>query len=409
MTTRLMRNTFLLMVGNAGSALLALLLSILIGRVLGETGIGAYGVVMAWIFPARLLAEFGLGTLITRDVAAQVEQGPDYLRATMRLRWLMGGGGMLAIWLAAPWLSQNPVVVAGLRISAPLILIEPFFGAYSAIFRAEQRMWPLPVLNIGMLVAQVGLTALVLLRGAGILAALWVNVGTSAAQLVAAWLVYQYWYSRAPAGALLVQRQLLRRAWPFALAAVLATLQTRLGIILLERLTDTAQAGYFTVAGRFVEAARLLPMAYFNALLPALAALASEPARLRATFGRALVLLVGFGGVAGFGGLLLADPVMMLAFGPAFAPAVPVLQLALWGLIPALLRGGLTLYWYAQGREVYVNRVLALAVIVQLGCGFWLVPRWGALGAALAALVAEGVGAALLGAAGIKKRATVVV
>lgn len=405
MTSRLMRNTFLLLVGNVGSALLAFVLSILIGRVLGETGIGAYGVVMAWIFPMRLLAEFGLGTLITRDVAADLEHGPDYLQATTLPRLLLGSGGMLAVWLAAPLLSRDPVVVAGLRISAPLILIEPFFGAYSAVFRAEQRMWPLPLLNIGMLVSQVGLTVFVLLRGDGVLAALWVNVGTSAAQLAVAWMIYRRWFWRDLAGVALNPGHLLRRAWPFALAAVLATLQTRLGIILLERLTDTAQAGYFAVAGRFVEAVRLLPMAYFNALLPALASLASQPGELRRTFGRALAVLVGIGGVAGLGGMVLADPAVRITFGTVFAPAVPVLQLALWGLVPALVRGGLTLYWYAQGREGLVNGVLGIAVVVQVILAWWLVPQWGAGGAALAVLLAEGVGAGLLALAGKTKRA----
>src|SRR5690606_28302176 len=59
---------------------------------------------------------------------------------------------------------------------------------------------------------------------------------------------------------------LLRRAWPFALAAILAALQARTGTILLERLTDTTQVGYYAAATRFVEAARMIPNALFGAL-----------------------------------------------------------------------------------------------------------------------------------------------
>ena len=180
---RLARNTLTLLTGNAGSAALAFLLSILIGRALGTAGIGAYGVVMAWVFPIRLLAEFGVGTLLTRDVAADVRAGPDLLAATLPLRLLLGGGLAGLLWLAAPLLSHDPAVLAGLRISAPLVCIEPFFGAYTAIFRAERVMWPVAVLSLGMLAVQVILTALILVGGGGVRAALAINTLTSAGQL----------------------------------------------------------------------------------------------------------------------------------------------------------------------------------------------------------------------------------
>lgn len=396
MMRRLLRNTSTLLIGNVGGAALSFLLSILIGRVLGESGIGIYGVVMAWVFPARLLAEFGLGTLITRDVARHVHAGPDYLHATTAARLLLGGGLTLLLWLGAPVLSDDPLVVLGLRVSAPLVLIEPFFGAFTAIFRAEGVMWPISWLSIGMLVAQVGGTALVFLGGGGVIAALLVNLLTSAGQLVAAWAIYRWRFWRPLGGQRLDVGDLLRRAWPFALAAVLVTLQARVGIILLERLADAGQAGHYTVAGRFVEAARMAPNAFFGALLPALAALRLQPEVFHRTFTQATLGLAGFGVLVGLAAGVFAGPLVALTYGPAFSPAVPVLQVAMWGLLPSLLRGGRTLYWYALGREGSVNRVMAALLVMQVVLGAWLIPHHGAVGAALAALIAETVALALL-------------
>jgi len=70
-------------------------------------------------------------------------------------------------------------------------------GAFTAIFRARQAMWPIPSLNVGMLVIQVALTAVVFLAGGSVLAALIVNTVTSAGQLVAAWAVWR-WKFRTP-------------------------------------------------------------------------------------------------------------------------------------------------------------------------------------------------------------------
>ena len=300
------------------------------------------------------------------------------------------------LWLAAPLLSHDPAVLAGLRISAPLVCIEPFFGAYTAIFRAERVMWPVAVLSLGMLAVQVILTALILVGGGGVRAALAINTLTSAGQLGAAWLLYRWRFRRPRLGLNLDARPLLRRAWPFALAAVLATLQVRAGTILLGQLADTAQAGTYTAALRFAEAARMIPNALFGALLPALALSAARQAApdqiLRWSLGGLLVYGIGVGGA----GWLLAPVLLDLTYGPDFAPAAPVLRIVLIGLLPALLRGVWTLDWIARGQERAANRVLALMLAVQLGLGAWLIPAYGALGAALAVPLAEVLGLALL-------------
>jgi O-antigen/teichoic acid export membrane protein len=120
-----------------------------------------YATALAWVFPLSLAADFGLGTLITREVAAAPGSASDYLRSAAAARLWLGGALMLLLMFAAPFLSSNPAVVLGLQISAPLIVILPSFGGFTAVFRARQDMWPIAWLNLGMLGAQVALTALV--------------------------------------------------------------------------------------------------------------------------------------------------------------------------------------------------------------------------------------------------------
>jgi O-antigen/teichoic acid export membrane protein len=408
---RLSRNTVILLISNGGSAALSFLLSALIGRALGKTGLGVYSTALAWVFPLSLIAEFGLGTLMTRDLASEPGAAAAYLRAVTWVRLWLGGGLVSALVLAAPLLSTDPALVIGLQVSAPLIMILPFFGAFTAIFRAAQSMWPIPWLNIGMLAAQVALTALVLLWGGDVVAALVVNTATSAGQLAAAWGVYRWGF--APGGELPHPRfaaldspsptwregggvRLLRRAWPFAVAAVLAALQARLGTILLERLTDAGQVGYYAAATRFVEAARMIPNALFGALFPALAALAQHPPEMRRLFRRVLWGLLAFGGALAVLFVFVAEPLLRLTYGEAFTPAAMTLIVAMGALLPALLRAGRTLYWYAVGQEGRVNRVTGVTLILQMVLSLWLIPAYGALGLALVMLVTEEVGLVLL-------------
>lgn len=398
MLAKLSRNTLIVLVSNVGSAGLSFLLSVLIARALGDDGFGAYATVLAWVFPLAMLVEYGLGTLTTRDVARDTTQGGDYLLLLTAARLVFGSVGMLLVIVAAPLLSDDPVVVLGVRLSAPMVMILPFFSALTAIFRAHNVMYPLPWLNIGMLLAQVMLTALVFALGGGVIAALIVNVLTSAGQLVAAWLVYR-WRFFTPAtltgwGAIWGRTvALLRLATPFAFAGFFAVLQPRISVILLENLTDAATVGGFAAANRFIEAGRLIPNALFAALLPALSTLAHDSSLLTRTFRRVSAGLLAFGLLSAVIGSVLAAPIITLTYGAAFSAAVPLLQVLLWSLAFNLLRGGRTLYWYALGREGFVNRVNGVILVLQIALSLWLIPQYGALGVASALVIVEAVAA----------------
>ncbi|MEZ4667775.1 MAG: flippase [Anaerolineae bacterium] len=398
----LSRNTLILLLSNTGSAVLSFVLSVAIGRVLGKEGLGIYTTALAWVFPLSLAAEFGLGTLITREAARNPALERDYLQVAAQARLWFGGGLTVILILCAPLLSSDPLVVRGLQISAPLILINPLFGNFTAIFRARQQMWPIPWLNIGMLAAQIILTITIFLLDGDVLAALIVNTLTSAGQLCAAWWIWRRWFNpntRNDKGENERHLQLivtLKQAWPFAAAAILAAIQLRLAPIMLERMTDAGDVGYYAAATRFAEAGRTVPNALFGALFPALAVLAAQPASLNRQMQKILIGLGIFATLLGIVFWFLARPTLGFTYGPDFIDAAATLQLTMWGLLPGLLRAGLTLYWYAKGRETLTNKVLVLMLGLQLGFGLWLIPIWGALGAAAAVAITELAGMILL-------------
>jgi O-antigen/teichoic acid export membrane protein len=394
----LSRNTLTLLLSNAGSALLSFVLSVLIGRVLGKAGLGVYSASLAWVFPLSLVADFGISTLMTREAAKDTTVEASYLQIATQSRIWLGGGLMLALIIDAPLLAADAHVIDGLRISAPLILITPLFGNYTAIFRARQHMWPIPWLNLGMLIVQVVLTFAVFASGGDVLAALAANTLTSAGQLVAAWWIWRRWFtSEADADQKpLYMKSILRQAWPFAVAGILAAVQTRLAPIMLEKLADTSSIGYYAATSRFAEAGRTIPNALFGALFPMLATLVDQPMHMKSTFRKVMLGLAAFGGVLALDVSLFATLILRLTYGADFLAATATLQIVIWGLVPSLLRGGLTLYWYAYGREQFVNRVILAMIVVQIGFSLWLVPTQQAYGAAWAILISEIVGVLLL-------------
>ncbi len=396
---RLTHNTLALLLSNAGGAVLSFALSVLIGRVLGSAGLGVYAAALAWVLPLSIVAEFGLGTLLTREIAQAPEKAHAYLRVSILQRLWLGGLLAVGLWLLAPLLSDDPLVVQGVHMAAPLVVIQPFYSSFTAVFRAHQVMQPIAWLNLGMLLAQVTITAAIFALGGDVLLALAANTATSAGQLLAAWGAYRRRFY-VPAKSQLELLPLLRAAYPFAIAAILAALQSRLNIILLERAADASEVGFYAAALRFVEAGRLLPFAFFDALFPLLSSLAETPQQLERVFRQTLAALFAFGVLFGVAFWWLGDWLILLAFGADFAPATEVLRVAAWILLPLLLKSGRILYWYARRREAYVNIVTVFVIVVQGILALWLIPRFGAVGAALASLLAETVAFLLLWVAG---------
>jgi O-antigen/teichoic acid export membrane protein len=384
------KNTFYLLIGNLGGTGLAFLLSLLIGRGLGVEALGVYSAVLAWVFSVSMLVDFGLSSLFTRDLAQNPDKIPSYLKTGIRQRWLFAGLGMGILFLAANFLTDNPALVLGLWISTPLLLIENLFGLYTAIFRAQERMLPIAVLNIGMLLVQVVLSVLLLEQGIVVLLA--VNMLTSLGRLGIGWFLS----SREKSSETVALKSLLRMAWPFALAGLLAVAQQRMGILILERLSSLEEVGNYAAISRFMEAGRIIPNAFFGALFPALANLAANADGLHRYFLRVIAALSAYGGLVAIMGFFFAAPILSLSYGDSFLAAELSLKLGLFALLPSLLRSGRTLYCYAKGQESFVNRISIITLILQFALSLWLIPILGAVGLVLAVLLAETLGLLLL-------------
>lgn len=400
---RLRSNTAALLISNGLSALLAFVLSALIGRGLGQAGFGVYTAALAWLAPFVLLADFGIGTLITRDVARQPSHAHAYLTQSLRARGWPIILLVTLIYLVAPHINRSHDVALAIRLSLPLLFIGPFFGAFTAILRAQQRMWPIAWLNLGMLSAQVVLTGVALWYGADIFAVVIINTLTSLGQLLAAWGVYRYYPQPTTQVHSISTPPLLRAAAPFALAGLLAAIQTRLPFIALEQLASVNEVALYGAVWRLTEAGRILPNALFGAAFPWLASLALDTKAIQRAHRKLQYALLLYALLAMTTLMLAGTPLVIWSFGPAFADSARLLPPLALGLLPSLLRAGYTLYWYALGRESYANYVTIASVCVQLALTVWMIPQLGGYGAAIAQMLADTFALAILGFAPSKR------
>ncbi len=383
---------------------------ILLARVVGNAGLLASVVVLAWGLPpsGRGAVAFLITTSMVVAFVASLGAGPATLifavRSAARQPQLLAN---LVISTCAGTLGLSVVVVAGLQalesvrppsladvdlmLLAAAAMLTAFNEASYYFLQAcgRLRQWAVTVMCVPWIYS-------------GWLLGLWVTVGLSVTSAAAAYVAQQalrtVWTLGLSVRAVGLARPSLHlwretrsfglRAWVGALSGFLAF---RADVIVMGLISTEAALGLYAVAVNVAEIALLIPMAVATAL-PALIA-SGDPAVgaervLRALRGLTIVTLATVAVAA-----LLCPFLLPLAFGTQYADSVPPL---LWllpgtlGLAVIMVVSNALLGSSSPGRGSIGPFV---ALVVGLALDFVLIPPYGASGAAIASSVAYCAGA----------------
>gem|GEM_PF-325365 len=385
---RVASNTFILLGVNLSGAVLGFLIAVISGRGLGADGLGRYSLVLAWTFGLGMFAEFGLNTLITREVARDKDRASEFLFTSLVAKTVLAFFLVAALVIAAPSIAHESELIAALQLGSILIWFNALYGSFTAIFRAFERMTPILILNIGGLALQLTGTLLLIANGQNIVPLIALGIIIQATQAFAAFVFYRVTFaSLAPFRVSIASlAMMLRAALPFAFASVISAIEARANFVLLGSLQTDNAVGIYSAASRFTDAAKFLPNAFFGAAFPAFAAMAAGSENY---FRRARFSLFLFAGAAALALTAFAQPILTISFGSAFTQAQPALIILSWSLVPALVNGLTLLFLYARGEESRANKLLTLSLVVQLIAAMPLIQTFGASGAAFSALIGD--------------------
>jgi O-antigen/teichoic acid export membrane protein len=178
---------------------------------------------------------------------------------------------------------------------------------------------------------------------------------------------------------------------------VLAYVNLRLDLLLVPVLLDLPATGLYLVATRAAEVLGQLPGAVGSLLFPAVAR-QGDPSSTQLTE-RAVRLTVLLVALAALVVILVADPLLAIAFGSAYSPAATALRILAASMLPLAIGRVLAADLKGRGRAGLVSLAMLTAVAVTVVGDLLLIPRVGIAGAAITSLAAYATSAALLLAA----------
>lgn len=384
------------LLGNIGARIAALvsltLATLLVARNGGPAAVGVYALLRVLPSLLGVVISCGLPGAVAYFLAGPHRED-RHLPSTIVGMAVVGGTAGAAIWAAsAPLLgaflfhdlSVALVALAGAAVFTRVIVAtgkstsqgsDDLPGANRVIFTEEFMFLP----AYGLLWA-VGVGGLTLVVAALLLA----DLATST--LTWGRLIRRGFFRNAERPSLPLARSVAIYGLRAQIGGVITLMNLRLDFILLSVIAGPTVLGIYAVASKFAELVKVFGMALTYVLYPRFAKDGSVSASSRARKLMPKATLISTGAVAPL--WIAASFVIPAVYGSQFEPAIVPAQIILLGLSLDGLGGVITGFLYGIGRPGLNSCAMAVGFVATVLLDVLLIPRYGALGAAIASAVA---------------------
>ncbi len=231
-----------------------------------------------------------------------------------------------------------------------------------------------------------------LVLGLGVIALAWTIVLEAMLAALCLWLAFQRDFAAVVGRALSFDRQLVRplvrECLPYFFSSVAVFLYMKVDVVMLAYLSTNAETGVYSLAQKLSEVIYVVPTVLATSAYPALARrFLDSGSQHRQSEQMLFDLAVGGSIVTVIIANLLAPPVIKGIFGAAYLPSVAIFHLHSWSCIAVAMNDARHRWLATQSLQRYAPAVTALGLAINLGMNVVLIPRLGALGAAVSTVV----------------------
>jgi len=367
-------------------------------RILQPEGAGKYYyaiIIWGWF---EIFTNFGLNTLLTREVARDRANANKYLVNTSLLRLALAVAGipLLVGFLAGRQAFIEPALTSDTLWAIGLLYVGLLPGTLNAgltaIFYAYEKAEHPAALATITTFLKAGLGVLALLLGTGIIGLAGVSILTNLVTFAALYILASRLFFR-PRLTIDVRFQgaALIESFPLMINHLLATLFFKINVVLMESIAGNVVVGWYSTAYKWVDALNIIPSFFTLAFFPVMSRAAKEDrsALLRAYI-LAVKLLVMVALPVAVATTLLASFLVGFLGGPEYLPHGAIaLTILIWSIPIGWINSITNYVLIALDRQ----RILTLAFIVgfvfNVAANLIFLPRYGYPATATIAIISE--------------------
>lgn len=366
-------------------------------KVVGPEDYGIYFALLNFSFLFNILLDFGINNFTTKNVAQHPQMASKYLGKILGFRFmlfLLYALVSYTIASALQWSSYDLYLLSFFVFNQFIITLIAYARSYfggALMFRTDAVI---SVLDRFLLIIFCGILLLLPTTKASFQIEwfIWIQTGCYLLTLLVAIILL---FTRFGIPKLKVQPafsySIVRQSFPYAMLIFLMMIYTRTDSVMIERIhaDGKEQAGFYAMGFRLINAFFMFAMIFSSLLLPIFSKMFQKMQDVRPLLKTSAKLLVG-------GSILLAvvsyfnsEYILDLIYDEHIQESNQSFQLLMFsfiGMCATILYGTLLT---ARGNMKFLNIVSAVGVAVNIAMNSFLIPKYGATGAAVATVITQ--------------------
>jgi O-antigen/teichoic acid export membrane protein len=365
-------------------------------RILAPELAGRYAFAVAFIGYFDILVRFGLGTLLTREVAKDRGHENKYFSTVTVLRGLLWLASLplmaIVLWIYALAGQMTPDIVAAVAFFALGLVVSNLADGFSAVFYAYEKMEYPAAVATATTVTRVSLGVLVLLLGWGFVGLAGVSVVANVLSATALGiLMVRHCFRPHPEWDPGTGRWMLGTSFPLMINLLLATIFFRIDVLLLKPLKGDTVVGYYSAALKYVDGLLIIPQYFTQAIFPLMSryAVTSRDSLMRAyVLSLRLLLIIALPIAAGMP--FIAEGLILVLGGAEYLPeSMIALQLIIW-FLPLSFVNSVTQYvLIAIDQQGFLTKAFLIGVTFNIAANLVIIPTFSYQGAAVVTVLSE--------------------
>ncbi len=386
----LIKNTGIQLVAHTVAIVVSLTTTFILSRYLGVVRFGGLNYVFAFYYFFLTLVDLGVDIVVVRECSQQPDETVKIISA---MRTFKLGTALLSVTIA--WITislvqfpaglKTPLYLYGLvlpliALEMPAIIFQINLNAvYPAIIAIGKALANF-IFLVALIASGFGMTGyvLALVLSEAATACLILFLGEKYVKLN--WVIdFGIW------------KKILKSSLVIGSTGIFVAVINRIDFIMLERIKDLYQVGLYTAVYKVTNLLEALPLMMMATLYPLMSRFARENrSELFTLYKKTLMLFSAIGLPLGIGVSFFSPMIIRIFFGGNFMGAAAGLRVLIWATVflYLALSGGNVLI--SLGREKISFGINATAAILNVALNFFLIPRYGFVGAAWATVCAFG-------------------
>ena len=381
---RVSKNTVAPIALNLVNRVIDMVFAMLMLRLLGPIDASEYYYAVLLISWLDILTNFGLNTLITREVAKNRADANRYLSNGVVARMLLWVGAVagLGIFLLLQNLVApvHPATVVAIALFAIALIPSNVAATISAVFQGHERMGVPAAISTLTTLLKVTLGAAVLVLGLGYVGLAGVSIGVNIITMVVLYLLLRKWLFEPHADVSFpFQKEMLRISYPLMLNNLLATLFFKVAVILLKwRVPDPRVVGWYSTAYKYIDAVGVIPAYFTMAIFPLMSRYAAESHdALMRSYQFAIKLLLTIALPSAVVASFFARELVLILGGSAFLQATPLLAVMIWYMPFGFVNSVTQYVLIALDQRSFLTRAFAIGLTFNVVANLILIEVMG--------------------------------